>query len=41
MKKYNEPMLEVITIDTHDVITASGGGGTSGWAPDSDDSEFG
>ena len=40
MKEYNTPKMEVITIGTSDVITTSGGGGVSGWAPDSDDTEF-
>lgn len=38
MKEYKTPELEIIAINTQDVITKSGG--ISGWAPDSDDTEF-
>lgn len=45
MKDYKAPEFEIITIYSQDVITTSGGysqvGGIEGWAPDSDDSEFG
>ena len=40
MKEYKSPELDIIAIDTQDVITTSGGG-FSGSGSDSDDSEFG
>lgn len=39
MKEYKAPELEIIAINTQDVITTSGNIG--GIGPDSDDSEFG
>ncbi len=43
-KSYIIPTAEVGTFAAQDIITASSGytqGGFEGWAPDSDDSEFG
>lgn len=43
-KSYSIPMAEINTFVAQDIITASSGytqGGFEGWAPDSDDSEFG
>ena len=39
MKEYKTPELEIIAINTQDVITTSGGG-ISGSGSDSDDTEF-
>ena len=49
MKKYERVEMEVVRFETEDVIATSGcavdcpadGCGLVGWAPDSDDSEFG
>ncbi len=44
MKKYTHPEMTAVTFDCKDIITTSGEyvqPGFSGWAPDSDDSEFG
>ena len=44
MKHYETPEVNVKIFVTEDVVTTSGGysqGGFEGWAPDSDDSEFG
>ena len=38
-KTFETPELDVIIMAIADVITTSGG--LEGWAPDSDDSEFG
>ena len=41
-KSYNAPMVEVNAFAVEDIITTSyQQGGFEGWAPDSDDSEFG
>ena len=46
-KNYVKPVAEVVNFETEHVVLASGTGGGfvqpgfSGWAPDSDDSEFG
>ena len=43
-KNYNAPAVEINAFAVEDIITASSEysqGGFEGWAPDSDDSEFG
>lgn len=39
MRKYESPEMKIIAIDAEDLIATSNG--LEGWAPDSDDSEFG
>ena len=43
MKNYETPDVKIVPFHTEDVVTASSfiQPGFSGWAPDSDDSEFG
>ena len=42
-KNFENPEINVNTVSVEDVVTASSytQGGFEGWAPDSDDSEFG
>lgn len=42
-RKFEEPEVVVVSLQVEDVITASSNSqpGFEGWAPDSDDSEFG
>ena len=42
-KTFENPELDVVTMMVEDIITTSGttSGKLEGWAPDSDDSEFG